>query len=196
MILWTLQSPAAVEALERDGVLVATSGDPEPSYRSAYHWMAAQMSHRIGPPEKATRPLWTWRAWQGRRARPDLRSTGHFPRGSRGARIEFTVEPEQVVLSDFSLWHYVLNYWYLPASLTDQRAFEATVSAAGLDFFRTKPLPDPALHSRIEASWQRIFELDRFIRGISEPRTHRSIQATLWSLPQPAVRKITWFTAR
>ena len=195
MILWTIQSPQAVAALERRGVLLADHGAVEPSFRPAYAWMAGQMSRRIGSSPNGARPLWAWQAWTAKHPRPDLRSTGHLPRGHRGARIAFTAEPSAIVLSDFFLWHYVLNYWYLPASLRDSAAFEAQVRRSGLDV-TSKPLSEPALHSRIEASWDRIFALTTFIRGVTEGRAARSIQATFWSLPLQAVQEITWFTAR
>jgi hypothetical protein len=101
-----------------------------------------------------------------------------------------------VLLSDFTLWHHVLNYWYLPASPIDARKFGATLKEAGFDFFKTKPLPDPALHRQIELSWERIFNLDLVVRGITDPRGERSVQATQWALPLEAVREIAWFIAR
>ena len=101
-----------------------------------------------------------------------------------------------VLLSDFSLWHHVLNYWYLPASRKDERAFERQLNAVGLDYFKTKPLPDSRLHKRVEASWERIFDLDFVARGVTGPRDERIVQATLWALPLEWVRKITWFTSR
>jgi len=101
-----------------------------------------------------------------------------------------------VLLSDFSLWHHVLNYWYLPASLGDEKAFEAALKRAGLDFLKTKPFPDPVFHRRIEESGERIFDLNFVARGITAPRATRSVQATLWTLPLKGVREITWFTAR
>ena len=39
---------------------------------------------------------------------------GHLPKGERGVRLELQVADDRVLLSDFDLWHYVLNYWYLP----------------------------------------------------------------------------------
>ncbi len=101
-----------------------------------------------------------------------------------------------VLLSDFSLWHHVLNYWYLPASPKDEKAFEATLEAAGLDYFKTKPLRNRVFHRRIESSWERIFDLDLEVRGVTDARANRSVQATLWALPLEAVREITWFIAR
>jgi len=197
MILWTVQTPDAVAALHRNGRLVATSGEYERHFRSAYRWMGAQMHRRIGAaPQSSARPLWAWHTWQGQRGRPDLRRSGHLPRGSRGARVEFAADPRTFLLSDFSLWHYVLNYWYLPSSLSDGKAFEATLKAAGLDFFKTKPLPNASFHRIIEASWERIFDPTLTVRGITDPRTKRTVQAALWSLPLEAVRQITWFTAK
>lgn len=38
--------------------------------------------------------------------------------------IEFEIEQDSVLLSDFELWHFVLNYWYLPSSLQDIGRFE------------------------------------------------------------------------
>ena len=197
MILWTVQTPEAVAVLHRTGLLVADADEPEAHFRPAYRWMARKMRQQIGkPPVSSARPLWAWHRWQGRRARPDLRSSGHLPQGGRGARIEFAAEPSTVLLSDFSLWHHVLNYWYLPASLKDEKAFETTLKEAGLDFFKTKPLPDPAFHRLIEASWERIFDLDLVVRRITDPRAERSVQAAFWVLPLEAVREITWFIAR
>ena len=195
MILWTIQSPAAVAALEREGILVANSGMPDPLYRPAFQWMARQMSQRLGSRPRHSRPLWARRVWDSSHPRPDLRQSGHLPPGQRGARIEFVADPACVLLSDFDLWHYVLNYWYLPTSTRDDAAFEALVMAAGLSF-DMKPLPDSHLHSRIEASWDRIFDLNTFIKDITRRRAKRSIQATFWSLPMNAVRDVTWFTAR
>jgi hypothetical protein len=105
-------------------------------------------------------------------------------------------EESNVFLSDFSLWHHVLNYWYLPASLKDERGFDREVRAAGLNYFKTKPLPDPAFHGRIEASWERIFDLSIAVRGVTDRPRDRSIQATMWVLPLQAVLDIRWFTAR
>ncbi len=113
-------------------------------------------------------------------------------------RIEFEVNDRLVLLSDFELWHYVLNYWYLPKSLRDADDFEAELSRRGLSFYRTKPLRDRALHRRIAESWNRIFDLDWAdkARGIAHPRASKCIQATLWELKRDQVREVRFFRAR
>ena len=41
------------------------------------------------------------------------------------------MDPSEVLLSDFELWHYVLNYQYVPASMKDSRRFDAILEAQG-----------------------------------------------------------------
>ena len=196
MILWTIQTQDAAEALVRRGELVADGGEPEPGFERAYKWMSARMTERLGAAPPDARPIWAWHTWQPGRERPDLRSRRHLPPGTRGARIELEIDPDRVLLSDFSLWHFALNYWYLPSSPADEESFETLLRAAGLDPYRTKPLPDPAFHGRIEASWERVFDLEAVIEGVTDEPGERCVQATLWRIPAHAVRGITWFVAR
>lgn len=196
MILWTIQSEAAVESLDRRGELVADGGEPEPDFERAYRWMSDRMARRLGAGPAGGRPIWAWHTWQPGRRKPDLRSRGHLPPGTRGARIEFEIDPEHVLLSDFSLWHFVLNYWYLPSSPVDEESFEGRLRAAGLDPYRTKPLPDREFHARIEASWDRVFDLESVIEGVTDEPDRRCVQATLWRAPARSVREVAWFVAR
>lgn len=81
------------------------------------------MSRRIGEPPLGVRyPVWAWFQYENERSRrPDLRRSAHGPSGTRAVLIEFDIAEDQVLLSDFDLWHYVLNEWYVP-----QTAREAT----------------------------------------------------------------------
>jgi hypothetical protein len=90
---------------------------------------------------------------------------------------------DQVLLSDFDLWHYVLNRWYLPQRACERREeIRSTFLARSMD-------------SRMQ-SWQRIFELDWYLKDVTSPRSKRSIQATIWQLPLSAVRSVAAFRAR
>lgn len=200
MILWSIQSTRACRTLETSGKLRCDVRLVEKDFVAAYRWMAEQMDKRLRvrrSTEDAS-PVWAWYQWDGggRRRRPDLRSSGHLPRGERGVRIEFAIDDEMVVLSDFQLWHYVLNYWYLPASTDEGEAFEARVAEQGLSFYRTKPLPDPALDEAIRRSWERIFDLEWAEEDLASPRAEKSIQAALWELPLETVRRVDEFVAR
>jgi len=99
-------------------------------------------------------------------------------------------------LSDFDLWHYVLNYWYLPKSEADGDKFEALLAECGLSFFETKPLPNPEYHERIVASWERIFDLEWTEGELALPRSSKSVQGTTWQVNMDQVKEHTLFRSR
>jgi len=200
LTLWTIQSLGAWSRLQKDGVLRADGRRVRRKYRRAYEWLARHMDERLGcrPSERAL-PLWAWYQWNGATCRkPDLRSCGHMPLGDGGVRIEFEISDRRVLLSDFDLWHYVLNYWYLPESQRDDEAFESELSRRGLSFYKNKPLRHAAFHRKITESWARIFDLDWTDSGrsIAHPRARKSIQASFWELRRNQVRDVRIFRAR
>ncbi len=182
MTLWTIQSEAAWTELQKTGVLRATRGHAwEPSFLPAYEWMTGQMCSRLGPPpEPDCLPIWAWYQMDGERKKPDLRQRGHVEPGETGVRLELHYPSDRAVLSDFCLWHHVLNYWYLPGSEQEGLAFEQEL----------------ADHSAVVASWDRIFELDWAEPDVSVPRAEKSIQATLWEINLQQVRHVQVFTGR
>ena len=199
MILWTIQSPEAWAQLEQDGVLRSKHRHvAEATWLPAYEWMAGSMKSRIGsPPEPECLPIWAWYQWDGtERKKPDLRAAGHLGRGEDGVRIEFEHAGDCVLLSDFCLWHYVLNYWYLPSTETEGEAFETELATHGLSFFDQKPLPHPEYHARVVRSWNRIFDLDWVEPDISDPKERKAIQATVWELSLDQVRHSRHFRSR
>lgn len=198
MTLWTIQTIEAWNILERTGLLRTDLRYVDKTFLPAYQWLAEQMRMRIGPPPTdGALPVWAWYQWQWeRRKKPDLRFGGHLPKEKRGVRIELAVDDKVVLLSDFELWHYVLNYWYLPASEEEGDRFDAALERRNLSYFQTKPLPDPKFHQAIVASWQRIFDVDWAAEGLAEPRAKKSIQATLWEVRLGDVRGVQEFIAR
>ena len=130
-----------------------------------------------------------------------LRSGGHLPKGEQGVRLESQVADGRVLLSDFDLWHYVLNYWYLPETTKVGKAFEKKLAEAGLSFYKCDhqhPLPHARFRREIERSWERIFDVEWADRkhAIAEPSQRKSIQATLWELSIDDVVRAKEFTAR
>jgi hypothetical protein len=112
MILWTIQNLSAWKMLQSRGCLQAKRSCIQEQFYPAYRWMNSQMRQRLGKPSFADCfPLWAWLQWQGcSKKRPDLRFSGHISPGGTGVLIEFHEDASQVLLSDFELWHYVLNY--------------------------------------------------------------------------------------
>ncbi len=176
--VWSIQSVEVLRALQADAVWRAKEMSVDPDMRTAYRWMARELSRRVGPPyERGQVPVWVWCQWRGElRRRPDLRVGGHLPPGVEGVRLELEIDASRLLPSDFELWHYALNGWYLPASRGDERAFE--------------DCPDP---SRVAPSWQRIFDLGWSNRSYAVPIRQKSIQAVLWELRPADLRAFTPF---
>ena len=199
MILWTVQPPEAWKTLQDTGVLRTDPNLAEQDWLEPYCWLADRMAERIGPPPNgASLPLWAWYQWDGvKHRRPDLRFGGYGPPGCRQVRIEFEIDDNAVVLSDFDLWHCPLSYWYLAKDEADDKAFEAELKQHGLDFFRQKPLPVAKYHKRIVRSWLKIFDLDWNNDWFTNAdRDKKCIQATFWELRLGMVRKTKEFLVR
>jgi len=132
-----------------------------PSFRFSYQWMRRQMDRRLGrAPSHVTYPIWSWLQYDSAAAsKPDLRCSAHLQAGTPGVRVEFEAEEQDVFLSDFDLWHYVLNSCYLPASAQER---------------------DRRSKRAIEESWEHIFDLDFAPRNVAVRRGRKSIQGVTW----------------
>lgn len=197
MKLWTIQTVPAWESMQQRGHLRCHRGHADRDFLPAYDWLAAQMCDRIGPPPSAriSVPIWAWQQYDGiHRKRPDLRSSGHLPTGTRGYRIGFTIPDTCVLLSDFELWHHALNHSYLASSESDAEMFEARHQHIGCSW--SNPSPDPHVNSAIKRSWLRMFDLDWHTPYASVPRDQKSIQATLWQIKPTWVTTVDAFVAR
>lgn len=174
MKLWTVQSNEAYQKLQRDGML---SGDRtlimEESFLTAYQWLCRQMEKRIGPPPHPdVFPVWAWHTWEGGSGKPDMRRYRSEVEAPDGCwRLTLEVPDDQVLLSDFDLWHFPLNGWYLALSEKEYRTSSADYK---------------------EKSWERIFQLDLPANDwcVSEKK---SIQATFWTLTWDMVKKAEHF---
>ena len=181
MRVWTIQSPEVFAVLQAGRVWRARERHVPREWLTSYRWMVGMMRERLGPPAAPTQmPVWLWCTWRGHsRRKPDLRASGHLPRGAQGVRLEVEIEEARVLRSDFELWHYVLNGWYLPQSAQDEREIEGR--------------PDDVL---IAANWRRIFDLGWNDRRYVAARDRRSSQGVCWELRPADVVDASMFRAR
>lgn len=205
MILWTIQHCQAYEQLQKDGILRANEDYlcSMVGFRQAYDWMGAKM---IGagmlPPQGVGYPIWAWYQWEGKRKRRDMREGGYGKRGEKMVQLTIEVADRDVLLSDFDLFHYPLNGWYLPIDEADDLEFEKLYELFGYSFqdlgnYSIQTDDMKHLRSRIVSSWERIFLLEKEDDGwIYGKKESKSIQAVFWELHFNQVIKAESFVAK
>ena len=205
MRLWTIQHYKAYVTLLSTGLLLANEENlfSEDDFQYAYDWMADRMIEaNILPPQKVRYPIWAWYQWEGKRKRLDMRGSGHAKRGEKIVQLTIDVDDKDVLLSDFDLFHYPLNYWYLLLDEADDVAFESDYINAGftwhdLQDFRIQSKEMLFFRERIIKSWDHIFELEREDDGWLYGRNEaKSVQATLWQVKLEQVVKAEIFNAK
>lgn len=123
MLLWTIQHETIYKALLKSGFFVpdSTHGFMEEDFQHAYDWLCGQMRLRLpNTPENAKYPIWAWYQWEGTRKRPDMRTSHKVlsPSGTPIVLLTLEVPDEEVLLSDFDMWHSTLGNHYL--ALTEE----------------------------------------------------------------------------
>lgn len=204
MKLWTIQSYEAYEKLLYTGTLRADKNYIcDENFCYAYKWIIEKMkSKSIILPENVEYPIWAWYQFNGKRKRLDMRQSGYATRGEKIVQLTIEIDPEEVLLSDFDLFHYVLNYWYLAIAEEAEKLFELEYRSFGFEFrdlqnFSIKNENMIYLRNKIEDSWNNIFNLekedDNYIYG---KNTEKSIQATFGELKLEQVVKAEIFIAK
>ena len=112
MRLWTTQQIGFYDDLMKNGIaycnrvsFMAQEND------FAYEWMAEQMKLRIGEPPlpQITLPVWAWYQYNSRKSNKPSLSPKNKELGCDEMMMEIEVPDKEVLLSDFSLWHFPLN---------------------------------------------------------------------------------------
>lgn len=155
--LWIILDESAWDVLQTKGKLIQQEEYIDPDRKEGYDWMRIQMSKRIGAPTHIDQyPLWAWhQASNAINKRPDLRESGHLPKGTIGYRVEIEKKAKDVLLSDFELWHTPLYYRkYIANSKEEAIAFEKEFG--NVDFERLHE----SIKKKVEKSWEKVFDMD------------------------------------
>ena len=127
MRLWTIQPIEVWEELNKKGYFICNPikanyiSDKEWNFKEAYDWLVGQMEYRIGRrPNGVSYPIWAWHTRDWQHKKPDLRNIGLGNKGEKSVCIEVEVPDNQVVLTDFDVWHFVLNKWYFDDSYSEE----------------------------------------------------------------------------
>lgn len=201
MKLWTIQSLEWYENLLRNEVIYAVPTRinwlKEDNFALAYDWLIAEMEQRLGKrPQPNSYPIWAWYQWQdSQKRKPDLRFRGIGNKGEKSVLLEIEKANNQVLLSDFELWHSVLNEWCITDNELEDDLFNQALARAGVEFCDKYAYPTE-LRQQMIASWQKIFDMDYCSEYSSHPFEQKSIQATFWRLSLEEVRNVRFFTAK
>lgn len=206
MKLWTIQNYNAYQEMLKTGILKANDNYVfERNFlEPIYDWLFKEMVKRIGePPELSIKyPIWAWYQRDGKRQKPDMRRSGHATKGEHVVRMTIDVDDKDVVLSDFDLYHYPLNYWRLSFNDDESEVMKEKCPSLGYDQLSKRelllqPSKDPLFCEIMLNSWERIFNLsledDGYIFGSIKDKT---LQATMWKLKIENVIKVEEFIAR
>ena len=184
--LWTMQTRDVWESLQRTGVYrtdtaLCWMAEELPH---AYSWLAREMTKRVGPPPQGVDyPVWAWYMQNGRHKKPDLRSErwGYGPGDEDYCCIELEIAPQRVLLSDFDVWHSVLNNGLISDTEEEDVALEAFHES----------LADAEKTAYKEKNWERVFD----ISPLNNNWTTRGewVQATFWELRREDVRAVRFF---
>lgn len=166
--VWTIQRMEAWKSFRRDGVLGGDGRRIWSEFRPAYHWLKDQMARRIAG-YSGGYPVWLWHV-----PKPDLRSSGHLPRGARGIRIELEMPRARILLMDFQAWHCTLMGQFLELSAREDREWKRRA---------------------VRRSWERVFDLPALNRSRLW-RPVRQVQGVTEYVRMEEVTEIRPFTAR
>jgi len=197
--LWTIQEESFYEKLLKEKVIYGKKDyvDSSLGFGRAYDWISTKMESQIGKkPYEDSTPLWAWYQYLNqKRNRPDLRAVGHLAKGKKGVRIEFVKDMKDILLSDFDLWLFVLNFWNISEGEKDDDEFDRMLQLAGVKFVDKEKYP-PVLQERLIESWNKVLDLNYYNEYNSNPKDLKSIQATFWKLSLSEVRKVDYFVSR
>ncbi|MEV0661357.1 DUF3841 domain-containing protein [Actinomadura luteofluorescens] len=166
LLLHTVQSVEAFEALLTTGTLTPDPALAVAQFADAYDWMYRMMAARL--PTRGQGALWLW----ARTRRSHVIGACRLSRGQ--VLLTCRVPRERVLLSHFDEWHMALNRALgmpkLPEESEDeafarwekaQDEFDARLRAAGM---RDAPIRDwpTDLRNEIETSWDCILDRDNY----------------------------------
>ena len=196
--LWTIKDEKAYEELKNNKILYGKTRYVDNYFKNPYDWIIGQMKERLQYPslDIFQYPVWAWYKWGvDKKNTEDLRYRGYGQKGAKLYKIEFEESEEKILLSDFCLFNFVLNYWYLPKNENDDIEFRKEIKNSGTDLsylmkFDQHSKELDKIRHKIEESWNLIFDLKYNNEYINPSNKYRLIQATLWNIKWNQVTKV------
>lgn len=191
MRLWTIQPKELyLEVLNKGYAICNESLAPDlidNSFRKPYNYIVKLMERQgIKRPNGVKYPIWAWHTYDGRHHKPDLRHSAFGRRGDKMLCIELEVPDNEVLLTDYDAWHFVLNDSYLDTSLNEEEYDRQHDWFDGLPYDKREKVK--------VNSWQRIMRIDKFKNEWTARGFY--VQATFFVLKNEYIIKAQEFTCR
>ena len=185
--LYTVQPICVYNQLIRDKVFIADpiqssfyhpDNEDDENFVRAYDWLIKEMKTRLPKkPRDAKIPIWGWYRYCGEN-KLDLRRYGKVKKPY--CVLEIDKPKNEVLLSDFTDWHNVLNDYYLPQNGPDDEIEKLCDEYDQLVIHN----PKKAKALKLE-SWRNVFNIEP-----NEYDSKEYIQGTFWTLDIDEVRKV------
>lgn len=184
--LWSFQPINVVEQLnqgetficdpKQSELLQLEKDTPHQDFHRSYKWISEKLSQKYKKPDNVSFPIWSWYKTYGKHKKPDLRQFSMYD--NNYSLIELSYNENEVLLSNFDLWHSVLNNSYCAITTTGEEESLYTESQKYFD-----ELLFNSSQKQIEKSWESIFNIDK-------KENNSFIQACTWFIKPENVVKI------
>lgn len=158
---WTRQVSMVADELERLGRTVVSeqhvrdkNQEISDYYLGLYRWLTegVRAHTNLNIPQDAGFPYWL-----------AMTESQKLPAAPENVTFKLEIPDEHVFLLDYDKWGYRVNYWYVPVDAADEAAHNAELKRLGISNEAQLIMGDkgnfyPALKSKLQRSWNRIFE--------------------------------------
>lgn len=159
-------------------------------FSQAYIWLREKMIEKeVGYIANNSHLIWAWYHWGGNKKRmPDKRfaSVYDYYQDEPYIMLELDVPEDRITLSDYDLWHWVLNYWYA------DKTRKANQFEKQYDYYRNKPLPFEG-DKLLKETWSNVFNLNKSRDILDITKKQQFIQATFFELFYTDITKVHFF---
>lgn len=132
-------------------------------FKKAYDWLANKMEDKTPKPDGVSYPVWAWHLIDGENTKPDRRTTLFSGYDKLDTIIELEIPDNEVTLTDFDDWHYVISDW----------AYQSD------EDYEANPEWEPTEEEKL-ASWDVVFNVNN----------KKYVQACFWRIMPENIVKI------
>lgn len=186
----TFQSKEALKYLEKNGYLRCEDKYIDKDKMSQiYNWVIQNMNERVKNKSNATYPIWCW--VKCNRSICPLKHKGKPVEGF-DVKITFNVKDEEVFITDFRRYSFLLSNTYIPETKTEKEEFEKELKSKNItqeelkayirrDKYKTHRTDNQFLEicKKIETTFQRCITTESNV-----------LQGCVWEIRKEQIEKI------